>query len=134
MEKVISATSERHELLRRAVLSMYCQHTPTWTTEPLTQLGRTTKCLRHIPQLSKNKFTSMHMHNYLRVCVLVSADRWEQTQSILASYTLLSIPPFHSSSLIAHTFSISSSLEGESYRVEKTGGFSGDFWEQHCME
>lgn len=49
------------------MLSMYCQHTPTWAIEPLTQLGRTTKCLRHIPQLAKNKFTSMHMHNF-NVC------------------------------------------------------------------
>lgn len=58
------------------------------------------------------------------VCVLVSADRWEQTQSILASYTLLSIPPFHSSSPKAHIFGTSSRLGGESYRVEKKGGFS----------
>lgn len=102
------------------MLSMYCQQTPTWATEPVTQLGRTTKCLRHIPQLAKNKFTSMHMHN----SVCVSTDRWEQTQNIPASYTLLSIPPFHSSSLKAQIFGTSSSLEGKSYRVEKSGGFS----------
>lgn len=53
---------------------MYCQHTPTWTTKPLTQLGRITKCPRHIPQPAKNKFTYMHMRNYLHVCV--SKCRW----------------------------------------------------------
>lgn len=122
MEKVTSATSERDGLLRRAVPSMCCQHTPTWTTEPLIQLGRTTKCLGHIPQLSKNKFTSMHMHSYLRVCV--GKCRQMGANSRYNSYTLLSIPPFHSSSLKAHIFGSSSRLGGESYRVGNPGGFS----------
>lgn len=54
----------------------------------------------------------------------MSTDKWEQIQSIAASYKLLSIPPFHSSSLKAQIFGASSSLGGKSYRVEKSGHFS----------
>lgn len=56
----------------------------------------------------------------------VSTDRREQTQSIPASYTRLSIPPFHSSSLKAQIFGTSSSLGGKSYRVEKSVIFGGN--------
>lgn len=81
----------------RAALSTYCQHTPTWTTKPLTQLGRITKCPRHIPQLAKNKFT--FMHNYLHVCVTKRRRRGADSKSILATHyfqsSLSMVPPLH---------------------------------------
>lgn len=63
----------------------------------------------------------------LLLCIHITVCEHRQmgaTQSIAASYTLLPIPPFHSSSLKAQIFGTNSSLGGKSYRVEKSGRFS----------
>lgn len=79
------------------------------TAEPPAQLGRTTERLRDIPQLSKNKFTSMHMLNYLRVRV---AKRGQMGAN--SKYLYFPSQPSPRSSLNTHIFSTRSDLGGES--------------------
>lgn len=94
------------------------------TAEPPAQLGRTTERLRDIPQLSKNKFTSVHMLNYLRVRVAKRGQMGANSKYLYFPSHLSPIPP------LTHIFSaLDQTLEGKVKGGKNRRFLSSDFWE-----